>query len=116
MINIDGYCPMGCGQTLRAEQDRAVNRIICWGSKCPDPMAAQKVLQNSETEHIVRFSFGSDGFTIRHPLRERLDDALLYCKLTDFCSGLPGPPDGVPGSYRATPEADVWAFERMEQI
>jgi hypothetical protein len=47
MINLDGYCPRGCGQTLRAEETRAVNRIVCWGQDCPEPLAAQKKLENS---------------------------------------------------------------------
>ena len=114
MINLDGYCPMGCGQTLRAEETKLVNRVICWAPACPDPLAAQKILQDSETEHVVRFSFHSEGFTIRHPLRERLDDALLYCKLTDFCFKLSQAPNGVPGSYRAILEEDAWIFQRID--
>ena len=114
MINIDGYCPVGCGRTLRAEENRAVNRVICWAPACPDPTAAQKILQDPETEHIVRFSFHSDGFSIRHPLRERLNDELLYCKLTDFCSKLSQPPNGVSGSYRALLQEDAWVFQRID--
>jgi len=99
MINLDGFCPMGCGQTLRAEETRAVNRIVCWGSGCPEPLAASRILQDSETEHVVQF--GGSGFTLRHPLRERLGDALMECDLHLLLMALPGPPDGRPGRFTA---------------
>jgi hypothetical protein len=114
MINIDGYCPLGCGQTLRAEETKLVNRVICWAATCPDPLAAQKILQDPMTEHIVRFSFSGSGFTVKHPLRERLDDALLYCELAQICGAMPEPPGGVAGSYLVRLEEENWTFERID--
>lgn len=99
MIRVEGYCPMGCGETLQAEEGRAVNRIVCWGSECPRPLAAQEVLSDSETGHVVRFR--TDGFTVRHPLWERLGKELFDCVLHQVCASLERPPNNQPGTYRA---------------
>ncbi|MGW0578323.1 DUF6085 family protein [Streptomyces sp. NPDC002920] len=109
--SVAGHCPMGCGETL---QRRAADGIIvCSAAGCPRPNAVDVILREPETEHIVQFD--EDGFTIRHPLRERLDDALMRCELHRFCAGLPGPPVGDNGRCRATflgPRD--WVFQRIE--
>jgi hypothetical protein len=64
---IPGYCPMGCGQTL----------FIAKGNYT----AASDILNDQETEHIVKFQ--DNTFTVRHPLRERLDNALLTCSIAE---------------------------------
>lgn len=112
MILLDGYCPRGCGQTLYAEENNLSNRVICLGDSCPDPEAVNKILQDEETQHLVRFVM--DAFTVRHPLRERIDDELMDCPVSVFCSSLPGPPDGVGGLYRVRPDGDGYFFERVE--
>jgi hypothetical protein len=94
--DIEGvFCPMGCGQTLHL---MAGNMICCLAPDCPDKGAAQKILSDPESEHIV--VFGPDSFTVRHPLRERLGD-LITCDMHTACTLLPGPPEGRTGQYRA---------------
>lgn len=113
MINIEGFCPMGCGPTLRAEETRAVNKIVCWHENCPEPLAAQRILNDEETEHVIRFS--GSGFTIRHPLRERLDDGLMNCELHLTCIAMPGPPEGKTGTFRALEKNGAWTFRAIRQ-
>jgi hypothetical protein len=91
-----GHCPMGCGQTLFAG---AGGHITCSHIGCKRPTAVDELLHDRETEHIVEI--GQTGFTIRHPLRERLDDALMECKLHERIAALSGPP-ARPGRYRVT--------------
>ncbi|WP_416976692.1 DUF6085 family protein [Streptomyces sp. T028] len=93
---IAGYCPMGCGETLQRTQAAT---IACGSPHCPRPDAVAALLADQETEHVVQFD--PDGFTIRHPLRERLDDDLMRCELHQFCTSLPGPPRDGCGQYRA---------------
>lgn len=91
---VPGYCPMGCGLTLfRA----AGGYITCRSLECPRPEAVSTLLEDNETEHLV--TFDETGFTVRHPLRERLDDQLLTCGLPQFCSEMSGPPVQL-GTYR----------------
>lgn len=113
MIRLDGFCPMGCGRTLYAEEGRAFGQIICMGSGCPGPMSAQEILNDPETRHIVKF--GGNGFTIRHPLHERNDDAMMSCDLHLICFSMPCSPDGETGTFRAFEEDGTWRFERKEE-
>jgi hypothetical protein len=74
------------------------------------------LLADQESEHIV--VFGETGFTIRHPLRERLDDALMDCDLHKDIAAMGGPPVRS-GTYRArwtdyaaaTPGYGHWTWE-----
>lgn len=112
MILVQGFCPMGCGQVLYAEEMSTENKIICMGEDCPRPLAAQEILSDGETGHIV--TFRGEGFTIRHPLRERLGNDLVDCLFHRFCSGLPGAPNGRDATYRARPDGSGWIFEVIE--
>jgi hypothetical protein len=88
---------MGCGEFLELQLDGSV---ACVGAKCPRPSAAQEILAGGETEHIV--TFDEFGFTIRHPLQERLDDALMGCGLhRRLASSIEDPPEPL-GLYRIT--------------
>lgn len=105
---IKGYCPVGCGPTLKRRPED--DRIVCQDGRCPRPYAVSELLDDQETEHIVLFSVG--GFTIRHPLRERLGDDLLRCMLNDFLGALSASP--VPnGRYRVTwsKESQTYLYE-----
>jgi len=95
-IRVQGYCPMGCGQTLHLTSG---GTIACRHSSCPRRYAAAEVLYDEETEHVVEL--GETTFTVRHPLRERLDDALMTCQLHEYLAQLDGPP-APPGRYRVT--------------
>lgn len=95
MADVAGYCPMGCGRTLFLGEG---GHVTCSFIRCPRPTAVAELLEDQESEHMV--SLGDDTFTVRHPLRERLDDALLTCNLHDYLAGLDGPPR-APGWYRS---------------
>jgi hypothetical protein len=90
---VAGFCPMGCGKTLFLA---AGGYVTCSYSRCPDPGKVSDLLLDSETQHIVELA--ADGFSIRHPLRERPDD-LTKCALHVHVAGLDGPPR-KPGRYR----------------
>jgi hypothetical protein len=97
---------MGCGETLSV---MGGGHVTCRKLECPRPDAVSEILADRETEHLVTFS--PTAFTVRHPLRERLDDALMDCELHEFIAALDGPPV-LPGLYRALESEDdggwVW--------
>ncbi len=106
---VEGGCPMGCGETLVLAD---TGRVECSSMLCPQPDALASLLADSETEHVV--TFGAVGFTIRHPLRERITGDLESCALHQYCAAMTNPPS--PGRYRA--ERDQveggWSFTLME--
>lgn len=107
MLDVRGFCPMGCGQTLHLGEG---GYLYCRKLKCPDPSAASEVLDDRETEHVVTFTL--TGFTIRHPLKERLGDKLLTCDLQELLSAQT--PPQVMGRYRSIrPEGGAWYLERL---
>jgi hypothetical protein len=113
---VQGYCPMGCGPTLHLTRG---GTIACRHSCCPRRYAAAEVLYDQETEHII--VFGETGFTVRHPLRERLGDALMDCELHKDIAAMAGPPV-PPGTYRArwtdydpaVPGYGRWTWEEID--
>jgi len=105
--DIVGYCPMGCGRTLF----RALGgHITCSLIGCPDPAAVDKLLDDPETEHVVEFR--ESDFTVRHPLRERIDGDLFDCQLHADIVALSGPPVR-PGRYRACSSAFGWTWQPL---
>ena len=103
---VQGYCPMGCGRTLFLG---AGGHVTCRRYGCPNPVAVDDILAWPEHEHIVTFT--EEDFTILHPLRERLNHALVNCELHRFCRMGSGPPV-APGTYRARGDgAGSWAWE-----
>jgi hypothetical protein len=105
--SVAGHCPMGCGETLFLGQG---GFVTCRVIGCSDPAAVSKLLEDREAEHVVVFD--ERGFTVRHPLRERLDDELLRCDLHRYCADLPGPPP-ILGHYRTVRRGDDWKFARI---
>lgn len=108
--SVPGYCPMGCGTTLFIGSG---GYITCSLIKCPNPSAVSDILADPEPDHIV--TFDENTFTVKHPLRERLADALLDCQLHAYCADLPGPPPQL-GTYRVK-HSDTngrWYFARLE--
>jgi uncharacterized protein DUF6085 len=98
MTQIQGHCPLGCGEGLILGEG---GQIWCADLLCPRPTAAAEILADAEADHVV--VLGGAGFTVRHPLRERLDDLLMSCTLHEYLANLPGPPQ-PPGRYRVTGE------------
>ena len=105
--DVTGFCPMGCGRTLFLGIG---GYVTCRLDKCPNPSAASDILGEWETEHLV--TFDERGFTVKHPLRERIKDELLTCALHRHCADLDGPP-AQPGTYRAVRVKDTWRFLRQ---
>jgi hypothetical protein len=104
---------MGCGRTLYLA---STGNIVCSRFKCPDHLAVTRILDNKETEHIVKFEDG-DRFTVKHPLRERIEDDLMNCELCAYLEGLSFAPVEAPGTYRATHLHKVqWAWERIDEV
>lgn len=100
MSEVKGYCPMGCGAGTLAL--RPGGEVYCAALSCPDPDAVAKILDNPETEHVV--TIREDSFSVKHPLRERVDDDLFDCRLFEELRDFGGPP-AEPGVYRATRHA-----------
>ena len=99
---------MGCGETLHLGEG---GFVTCIERECPDPRAASSILEDPETEHLVVFTL--TGFTIRHPLKERLGDELLTCNLQELLSAQRDAPQ-VMGRYRSIrPKGGAWYLERL---
>jgi Family of unknown function (DUF6085) len=97
-VEIQGNCPMGCGEGLILGEGGV---IWCGSLLCPRPGAAAEILADPEAAHIA--TLDENGYTIRHPLRERLDDALMRCSLHAYLADGGWNPE-VPGRYRVTGE------------
>jgi hypothetical protein len=96
---------MGCGETLFVGSG---GYVTCSFIGCPKPDAASDILGESETDHIVEFT--DLGWTIQHPLRDRVEGALFTCPATMACQMLDGPPVAA-GRYRMVRVPDVAATE-----
>lgn len=72
-------CPV-CNHELAYTKSHG--ELTCTWSDCPRPTAATELLSEGETEHLITLT--TDGYTIKHPIRERLDDALLNCPLAAY--------------------------------
>jgi hypothetical protein len=107
-----GYCPMGCGKTLFVGDG---GHITCSWHSCPDPGALDAILGEDQPDHIV--TFGLSTFTVRHPLRERVDRdgfCMEDCGLHGWIAKLDGPPV-EPGRYVARlDDVGRWQFEEVE--
>jgi hypothetical protein len=92
-----GFCPMGCGETLAVTYvGEGRPEITCRHVLCPCPDAVARILADPETEHIVDLQ--PDGYSVKHPLAERLNDYLLHCELPDHVPYV----DAASGRYRVT--------------
>lgn len=94
---VQGRCP-ACGWVGLFIGDGG--HITCSQVDCPNPSAAGEILADGETEHLVTFT--EEGWTIRHPLRERIGDQLETCDMNDV-RALSGPPREL-GTYRVVDE------------
>lgn len=91
------YCPMGCGNTLHV---MAAGAIRCLRPKCPDPNAVTKLLSQPES-HLDIVTFEDGGFTVLHPLRERIGGSLFDCPVHKAVQEMDEGPVNGPGRYRA---------------
>jgi len=74
--DVVGYCPMGCGPHLHVMSG---GMIKCLDPECPNPGAVTHILSDQETEHVAEIT--DDGWTLKHPLRERLGGDLFACEM-----------------------------------
>lgn len=113
-MKVAGYCPMGCGQTLfLGEGNRGEGGYVtCSLVDCPRPDAVSTLLEDHERHHIA--SLNEDGFSLKHPLCERLDDDLFDCDMHARLRALDEMPIEEPGIYRVLDLGDGLAFERLE--
>lgn len=100
--DVQGYCPMGCGQTLFLGHG---GHVTCSYGMCPNPGAVDELLADRETEHVVELD--ARDFAVQHPLRERLGGELFSCSLHAAIAELPGPPE-KPGRYRVRAFDQPW--------
>jgi hypothetical protein len=92
MMDVEGLCPMGCGKTLHVNTGNGV--VHCIERRCPDPDAVTKLLGNEQSVHHVVNMRSDGGFTMKHPLRERLEDELFECELHELLASAPPPLSG----------------------
>jgi hypothetical protein len=101
-------CPMGCGGTLEVND---LGTLRCFAQDCPRPDAAELVLSSTETEHLVAVE--EHGYTLQHPLRERLEGHLFACRVHAWVSDTVADHQDLPGTYRVEVGADgdlYWEF------
>jgi hypothetical protein len=111
ILDILGNCPMGCGPHLHRLQTGAVK---CLARDCPEPLAAQYILNETETEHLVYLE--EDSWQALHPLRERINGALLTCGISQAAEQAHS--FGMePGGYRVTVTrargSETWHWEPL---
>lgn len=95
------YCP-ACGEPKLHLMQADV--IHCLARGCPDPDAAQKVLSDPETGHVADVT--EDGWTLKHPLRERLGDGLFACTAGEVMRRAEEDGAVLPGRWRLLPGTD----------
>lgn len=109
MTAVQGHCPICGGTSLILAHG---GHITCPRPECPRPTAVDELLADTEADHIVVLR--AKDFSIRHPLRERLDDELLTCDVHARIRGMNGPPR-QPGTYRLTRlPAGSWMWEEVD--
>lgn len=91
---------MGCGETLFLGEG---GYVTCSLVGCPRPTAASEILEDGETEHVVQIE--GVNWHLRHPLKERLDDAMFTCKVAHSIA-VRGGPSVEPGRYRVVRGTD----------
>jgi hypothetical protein len=107
-IRVHGYCPMGCGESLLVDPD---GRVVCCAADCPRSDAVAVLLAEVEAEHLVLVE--QDGYTVQHPLRERLEGALFRCSVFAEASEGARQRRAEPGTYRVQHgpgEALYWEY------
>lgn len=92
-VRINGRCPMGCGETLAVAGG---GHIVCMALQCPDPAMLDKVISHEAMDrHIVILD--DEGFSVQHPLSERLTD-MTECDVHQAMHEQDGAP-ASPGRY-----------------
>lgn len=107
---VQGHCP-ACGHASLFLGSGGY--VTCSIRECPDPTLVADILDDREIHHVVELS--DNGFTVRHPLRERRDDAMLACSLGSYLSNLTGPPLRL-GRYIVRASGDSWRSASWTEV
>jgi hypothetical protein len=78
--------------------------IMCLAPGCPDPGTVTAILSDPETEHVAEVT--EDGWTLKHPLRERAGDGLFACRAGEVMHQAEEDGALVPGRWRLLPGRD----------
>lgn len=83
----NAFCP-ACGHRLWVDlESDGMAQLVCDYPPCPRSDAAGQILSEQQgLRHIIRVD--ADGYSVKHPLIERLDDALLDCALANTVARL----------------------------
>lgn len=85
--SVNGRCPMGCGETLVLND---LAKVVCVNPDCPDAEMLDKVISHEALDkHVVILD--DEGFSIQHPLSERLTD-MTECDVHKAMQEQDGPP------------------------
>lgn len=84
--DVIGFCP-ACGSPELSLLD--TGHLHCGNVDCVQRTAPHQLLQDSETDHIVRIETHWPeahrlSYTLRHPLIERLGDGIMSCHLANW--------------------------------
>lgn len=121
LIDIVGFCPACGNKSLHVES--GVGTVHCLQRGCLNPGAAHAILSDPEIEHILEVlpdveTEQSGRWTLKHPLRERVDGDLFSCSVheslrTHFAFHYP--PE--PARYRVSSDSGdgrpPWKFEKL---
>lgn len=125
---IQGRCPAcGAEELHRGFQ----GRVVCGNTLCEQQDAVHDLLTDPElTEHLIKVTpsvrrFDSQGnpgpestdWTLRHPLVERLDDALFGCELALYLNAMHQANEELAeGLHRVTVlDTGGWRFEQVKR-
>lgn len=92
---------MGCGPHLHVMPGGMIMRLA---PGCPDRGAVTGIISDPETGHVADVT--EDGWTLKHPLRERLGDGLFACTAGEVMRRAEEDGALLPGRWRLLPGTD----------
>lgn len=92
-VRLRGRCPACGGERLFATAHTDDDAVIeCDAVGCPTPTLVQELLAKPD-QHVHLVKFDEDGYTVQHPLVERVRvEGLFACDLADEFRALREPP------------------------
>lgn len=86
IISVEGRCPQ-CGHE-ELKVNAANPKVYCHNPQCTRPDAVTRLLKESDPDHVLVVK---EGFwTLKHPLRERLEGDLFGCEIANAVAALDG--------------------------
>lgn len=109
-LPLDGRCP-GCGYMHLVADANGV--ITCTWEECPEPTLVHDLLSKRD-QHVHLALFREDGYTVQHPLIERLrPEGLFACDLDEEFRALTAP-IGI-GMFRIPPGGTLADAEQVDR-